>query len=105
MNTVTKSEEFMNRVSYIGKDVLIFIMAVILKPEMIEIADGVLIDDYTRIEGGEVVKICGFVLICAFASVYGGGHAEIHDYCGITQGARLITGTEQPKGIMTAAAQ
>lgn len=33
-----------------------------------------------------------------------GGKGEIGDHCGITQGARLITGTEQYSGVMTAAA-
>ena len=99
-----KQAEFMARFKSVGSNVQIFEYALILKPEMIELADGVRIDDYARIEGGKGLFIGKYVHICSFASIYGGGSAEIGDYCGITQGARLITGTEQPTGAMTAAA-
>lgn len=99
-----KSAEFMARFKSVGKDVQIFENALILKPEMIEVADGVRIDDYTRIEGGGGLRIGIYVHICSFASIYGGGSAIIGDYCGITQGARLITGTEQHTGVMSASA-
>ena len=62
------------------------------------------LDDYCRIEGGCGIVIGKYVHICSFASIYGGGKAVIGDYCGITQGARLITGTEQLTGVMSASA-
>lgn len=99
-----KPREFMNRFRSVGSDVQVFEFALILKPEQISLADGVRIDDYSRIEGGLGISIGKYVHICSFASIYGGGRAQIADYCGISQGARLITGTEQPSGIMTAAA-
>jgi galactoside O-acetyltransferase len=99
-----KSEDFMKLFKSLGDGVEIFQWALILKPEVIELSNKVRIDDYARIEGGKGLRIGKFVHICSFASIYGGGSAEISDYCGITQGARLITGTEQPTGVMTAAA-
>jgi acetyltransferase-like isoleucine patch superfamily enzyme len=99
-----KSADFIACFKSVGKQVQIFEHALIIKPEVIELADGVRIDDYARIEGGKGLIIGKYVHICSFASIYGGGSAEISDYCGITQGARLITGTEQPTGVMTAAA-
>ena len=99
-----KPADFMKRFRVMGEHVQIFEQALILKPEVINLSDGVRIDDYARIEGGRGLIIGKFVHICSFASIYGGGSAEIGDYCGITQGARLITGTEQPTGVMTAAA-
>jgi galactoside O-acetyltransferase len=104
MDTPYKSAEFMKGFAHVGENVQVFRWALILKPEVIELDDGVRIDDYTRIEGGQGIRIGKYVHICSFASIYGGGQAQIGDYCGITQGARLITGTEQPTGVMSAAA-
>ncbi len=99
-----KSRQFMKSFAYVGQGVQIFRMALIFKPEMIHLDDNVRIDDYARIEGGQGIRIGKYVHVCSFASIYGGGRAEIGDFCGITQGARLITGTEQLSGVMTAAA-
>lgn len=99
-----KNSEFMSRFKSVGSNVQIFEHALILKPEQITLADGVRIDDYARIEGGSGISIGECVHICSFASIYGGGSAKISDYCGISQGARLITGTEQLSAVMTAAA-
>ncbi len=104
MTEVYKPEEFMRHFAGIGQRVRVFYWALILNPEVINLADDVRIDDYARIEGGLGVRIGKYVHICSFASIYGGGEAKIGDYCGITQGARLITGTEQPTGVMTASA-
>jgi len=101
---VYKPAEFMGRFKSVGKDVQVFEYALVLKPEMIELADGVRIDDYSRLEGGKGLTIGKYVHICSFASIYGGGSAEIGDYCCITQGGRLLTGTERLTAVMTAAA-
>ena len=104
MSETYKSIEFMKRFVRVGKSVQVFSAALILTPEVIELNDGVRIDDFSRIEGGKGIRIGKYVHICSFASIYGGGEALIGDYCGITQGARLVTGTEQPNAVMTAAA-
>lgn len=99
-----KSAEFMARFKSAGKDVQIFENALILKPEMIELADGVRIDDYTKIEGGTGLRIGKFVHIASFVGILGGGSADIGVYCAIAQGGRLVTGTEQPDAVMSASA-
>jgi len=99
-----KSDEFMKRFKSVGKNVQVFEHALILKPEMIELDEGVRIDDYSRVEGGKGLKIGKYVHICSLASVYGGGSAEIGDYCCITQGGRVLTGTNLPTGVMSSAA-
>jgi galactoside O-acetyltransferase len=86
----------MRRFARVGRDVQVFSGALILKPEMIELDDGVRIDDFCRIEGGMGLKIGKYVHIASYASISGGGQADIGDYCGISQGARLITGTGHP---------
>ena len=78
-----KSDEFMARFKSVGKNVQVFEHALILKPEMIELDDGVRIDDYSRVEGGKGLKIGKYFHICSFASIFGGGSADIGDYCGI----------------------
>jgi acetyltransferase-like isoleucine patch superfamily enzyme len=104
MTRVYKPKEFMKLFARVGKKVQIFYWALILKPEMIELSDYVRIDNYARIEGGKGVKIGKYVHICSFAGIYGAGEAQVSDYSGITQGACLITGTEQLNAVMTAAA-
>jgi acetyltransferase-like isoleucine patch superfamily enzyme len=104
MPELLKPYEFMKRFALVGKGVKVFYASLILAPEVIELSDGVRIDDYSRIEGGKGIRIGKYVHICSFSSIYGGGQATIGDYCGITQGARLLTGTEQLNFIMTAAA-
>lgn len=99
-----KSAEFMQRFKSVGQKVQVFEHALVLKPEMISLAEGARIDDYSRLEGGKGLNIGKCVHICTFSSIYGGGSAEIGDYVGITQGVRLITGTEQIDSVMTAAA-
>lgn len=96
MESPYKSPEFMRQFGRVGRDVQVFEGALILKPDMIELDDGVRIDDYSRIEGGMGLRIGKYVHIASFASILGGGRADIDDFSGIAQGARLITGTGHP---------
>ena len=96
MAAVYKTEEFMRRFAHVGQDVQVFHWALILKPEVIELSDGVRVDDYSRIEGGLGLRIGKYVHIASFASILGGGQAEVGDFSGIAQGARLITGMGHP---------
>lgn len=96
MTSVYKSEEFMSGFAYVGEDIQVFGNALVLKPEVIELSDGVRIDDYCRIEGGKGIRVGKYVHISSFSSIFGGGQAEIGDFSGIAQGARLITGTGHP---------
>jgi len=66
-----KPADFLARFKSVGRWVQIFECALILNPEGIELADGVRIDDYARIEGGKGLVIGKYVHICSFSSIYG----------------------------------
>jgi galactoside O-acetyltransferase len=96
MDSPYKPAEFMRRLAHVGKDTEVFYWALILKPEVIEIGDGSRIDDYCRLEGGMGLKIGRYVHIASFASILGGGEAELGDCSGMAQGARVVTGSGHP---------
>jgi acetyltransferase-like isoleucine patch superfamily enzyme len=96
MESPYKSPDFMQQFARVGANVKVFQWALVLKPEVIEIGDGTRIDDYTRLEGGIGLRIGRFVHIASFASILGGGRAEMGDCSGLAQGARVITGAGHP---------
>lgn len=75
-----------------GKNVQIYPLAKICKPEVIEIGDHTQIDDFTFINGGDGIKIGRYVHIASFVSIIGGGEVEIGDYAAVTAGCRIISG-------------
>ena len=79
-------------------NVLIYPLAKIIKPEVIEIGSNSKIDDFTFIYGGSGIKIGKFVHIASFVSIIGGGELLIGDYAAIACGARIITGTDSYYG-------
>ncbi|HEX4759375.1 MAG TPA: acyltransferase [Thermoleophilaceae bacterium] len=95
-----KPVEFMARLARYGEDVQVFEHALLLKPESISIGDKTRLDDYCRIEGGEGVEIGPRIHISSFCSIFGGGRALLGDMCGMSQGSRVITGSEQVTGAM-----
>ncbi len=96
MDSPYKPEDFMRRFARVGREVEVFRWALVLKPEVIEIGDGTRLDDYCRLEGGSGLRIGRRVHIASFASIFGGGRAEVGDFSGMAQGARVITGTGHP---------
>jgi galactoside O-acetyltransferase len=81
-----------------GKGVLIYPLARIAKPEVVEVADYAKIDDFVFINGGQGVKIGRYVHISAFTSIFGGGELIVEDYAGLSEGVRIVTGTETYQG-------
>jgi acetyltransferase-like isoleucine patch superfamily enzyme len=81
----------------IGIENQIFDLAQIIKPEVIEIGDYCKIDDFTFIYGGEGITIGNHVHMGSFSSVIGGGRLTIGDNAGISQGVRIVTGTNEYK--------
>jgi len=72
---------------------------IILKPEMVTMADTARLDSFTKIEGGNGVTIGEYVHICSFVHINpGGGQVEIGDYAGVASGARILGGTNMPEG-------
>ncbi|HEY0087258.1 MAG TPA: hypothetical protein VGB37_00350, partial [Candidatus Lokiarchaeia archaeon] len=71
------------QLKYCGKDVIIYPLAKIIKPDVIKIDDHSRIDDFVFINGGNGVKIGKYVHIASFVSVIGGGYLELGDYSAI----------------------
>ncbi len=88
----------MSEFKKLGKDVVIYNLAKIIKKEVIEIGDGTRIDDFTFLYGGNGIVIGKHVHIACFVSVIGGGELFVGDYAAIAAGARLITGTNVQEG-------
>lgn len=82
----------------LGKAVKIYPLAKIVKPEVIEIGDYSMIDDFTFIYGGKGIKIGRYVHIASFVSIVGGGELFVEDYADIACGARILTGTDTYHG-------
>lgn len=62
---------------------MIYEPCLILKPEMVQIADSARIDSFTKIEGGEGVTIGEHVHIASFSHINaGGGVVEFGDHSG-----------------------
>jgi galactoside O-acetyltransferase len=78
----------------IGEGTVIYPLAKLIKPEVIDIGPHCMIDDFTFIYGGHGIKIGRYVHIASFVSIIGGGELEIGDYADIAAGARILTGTD-----------
>jgi len=81
-----------------GENAVVYPMARIIKPEVIEIGPFTKIDDFTFIYGGRGIKIGRYVHIASFVSIIGGGELYVGDYAAIAAGARIITGTDTYEG-------
>jgi len=65
--------------------------------ENIEFGRNVLIDDFVLIYAKNKIKIGNYVHIACFTSITGGEKFEMGDFSGISQGCRILTGTEDFK--------
>lgn len=81
-----------------GTNVTIYGTSKILSPERVIIGETVIIDDFVFIGSHERLVIGNYVHIASHASITGGGECLVCDFCGISSGARLLTGTDDFKG-------
>jgi acetyltransferase-like isoleucine patch superfamily enzyme len=81
-----------------GEDVRIYELTRLTEPRQISFGDHVLVDDFVFLQGGAGLRIGSYVHIAAFASITGGGSASVGDFCGLSPGARILTGTELVDG-------
>ncbi|OGO23636.1 MAG: hypothetical protein A2144_01385 [Chloroflexi bacterium RBG_16_50_9] len=79
---------------YCGQDIKIHPLAKIVRPEVIDIDDFSVIDDFTFINGGAGIQIGKHVHIASFTSIVGGGKLVIGDYATIGHGTKIITAKE-----------
>ena len=68
--------------------------AKIIGIENIRFGSPVLIDDFTLIVARDEIVIGNYVHIACFSSITGGERVDIGDYSAVSQGARLLTGTD-----------
>lgn len=74
--------------------VTVYESAKIIGAEHITFGSPVLIDDFTLIVAREPISLGNYVHIACFSAITGGGRVEIGDYCAVSQGAKLLTGTD-----------
>jgi len=89
---------FMKRLKKYGCNVKIRSTAIIKKPEVIEIYDNSVIDDFTFIYGGNGIIIGKNVHIASFVSIIGGGKLVMGDNSVLACGVRIVTGTDTYHG-------
>ncbi|MBU4219677.1 MAG: acyltransferase [Actinobacteria bacterium] len=82
----------------LGEGAIVYPLAKIVKPEVVEIGPYSKIDDFSFIFGGAGIEIGRYVHVASFVSVIGGGELVLGDYAALAAGARLITGTDHYEG-------
>ena len=65
--------------------------------ENIEFGQNIIIDDFTLIYARERMRIGSHVHIACFASLTGGAQLTIGDFSAVSQGVRILTGTDDFK--------
>ena len=97
-NETNMGEQVKKELKSCGQEVKIYPLAKIVKPEVIEIGDNCMIDDFTFIYGGQGIKIGRYIHIASFVSIIGGGELVVGDYADIACGSRILTGTDTYHG-------
>jgi len=77
-----------------GHGVKIYPLAKIVNPEVIEVGDNTVIDDFTFVNGGKGIKLGRYIHLGLFTSIIGGGELIAGDYVVFSNGCRIITGTD-----------
>ena len=93
-NDENMGEKVKKKLKRCGEDVRIYPLAKIVKPEVIEIGEHSMIDDFIFINGGKGIKIGRYVHIASFVSIIGGGELILDDYTVLATGSRILTGTD-----------
>jgi acetyltransferase-like isoleucine patch superfamily enzyme len=62
--------------------------------EHIEFGKNIIIDDFTLIYATAPIKIGNYVHIACFSSITGGAELNVEDFVAISQGCRILTGTD-----------
>ena len=91
---IEMGEQVKGKLKRCGQEVKIHPLVKIVKPEVIEIGDYSMIDDFTFIYGGRGIIIGRYVHIASFVSIIGGGELVLGDYADIACGSRILTGTD-----------
>jgi len=91
-------ETLIHKLKACGQGVKIYPFAKIVRPDVIEIGDHSVIDDFTFIYGGRGIVIGRYVHIASFVSIIGGGNLMVGNYAALAAGSRIITGSDTYHG-------
>jgi len=65
--------------------------------EKMEFGNGVILDDFVLIYAKKKIRLGNYVHIACFSSITGGEETIMDDFSGLSQGCRILTGTEDFK--------
>lgn len=82
----------------VGANVRIYDLTRITSPERISVGHDVIIDDFVFLQGAGGLRIGSHVHVASFASITGGGEGVLGDFCTLSSGARVFTGTDIADG-------
>lgn len=82
------------RVSSFPDGVTVYESAKIIGRENITFGSPVIVDDFTLIVAREPITVGNYVHIACFAAITGGGRVDLGDFSAVSQGAKLLTGTD-----------
>lgn len=91
-------EQVKRRLKRCGEGVQVYPSAKLAKPEVKEIGDHSVIDDFTFIYGGQGIAIGRYVHVASSVSVIGGGRLSVGDCAVIAAGSRIVTGSDTYHG-------
>lgn len=86
-----------NKFKYDIPNVKTFEYTKIIGLEHIEFGHDIIIDDFTLVYATNKIKIGNYVHIASFSSITGGGEINIGDFSAVSQGVRILTGTDDFK--------
>jgi len=81
-----------------GRNVLIHSRAVLVNCEKIFLGENVRIDPFVLLSAGEGIRIGRNVHIAAYVSIVGAAGVDVRDFAGISQGARILSSTDDFSG-------
>lgn len=71
---------------------------IVAKEGALSIRESSQIDDFAFINAGLRLAIGRFVHVSSFCSIVGGGECELMDFCGLSAGCRIVTGSDDFSG-------
>jgi len=77
----------------VGQNVIVYEPITIIKPEMISLANNIIISEFVYINGGLGTYIGNHIHIAAQSCISGGGYFVIEDFAGLSAGVKIITGS------------
>jgi len=84
---------------------MIYESVLILKPEMVQIAESARVDSFVKVEGGLGVTIGDCTHVASFCHINGGGgRVTIGRHVGLSSGAKVLGGRAEIVGLSTSAA-